>query len=190
MKLRKHENNVLAWKGDAALLFVARLVLTETYPVKLPIKCLMSRQERAVCNDGLNAYCKRHKLPYGCNVMEIKLGEMVIAGKLEEAKEVVRDIIRHDKSIINMDKQQLVNGQPDEKFLRDLSKHEQIKHEKKRIFDNIKKSNILPSKGNGRFKMIKHINKVVNVFVACKYALFSIFHVSLIPTPTEETATQ
>ena len=188
MKLRKHENNVLAWKGDAALLFVARLVLTETYPVKLPIKCLMARQERTVCNEGLNAYCKRHNLSYGCNVMEIKIGEMVIAGNVEEAKEVVRDIIKHDKVIINMDKQQLVNGQPTEQFLKDYRKHEQIKQEKKRIFDGLKKSNVFPTKGKERFKLMGRINKVVNFMVACKYLLFHFFHVSMI-TPTEETAT-
>jgi hypothetical protein len=168
MKLRKHENNVLAWKGDAALLFITRLVLTEIYPVKLPIKCLMKRQERAVSNGALNAYCKRHNLDYGCNVMEIKIGEMVIAGKLEEAKEVARDIIKNDKLILNMDKQQLcLNGEVNEQFVKDCHKREQMRMEKKRFFEKIKQSTAIPQ--TIKHRLTPYVNKIVHFLLICKY---------------------
>jgi hypothetical protein len=171
MKLRRHENNVLAWKGDAALLYVARLVLTEIYPIKLPIKCLMERQERTVCNASLNAYCKRHWLKYGCNVMEIKIGEMVIGGQLEQAKEVVRDIIRNDKVIARMDEEQLVNGEVNEIFIKDHQRHEQIRLEKRRLFDKIKHSTLISPATKHR--LIPRINKLINFLVTWKYNIFN-----------------
>jgi hypothetical protein len=178
MKLRRHENNVLAWRGDAALLYVARLVLTEIYPTDMPIKLLMERQERVVSNDSLNAYCKRLNLTHGCNVMEIKIGEMVIGNQLEEAKNVVRNILQNDKVIKRMDTEQLdnVDGkiQLKETFIKNYLYHEKIRTEKTRIFNKLHKSTLIHPIVKRCGSLMPYLNKFVNFLLVVKYKLIPV----------------
>ena len=171
MKLHRHENNVLAWKGDAALLFVTRLVLSEVYPPDMPIKFLMARQERVISNHSLTNYCKHNGLPYGCNVLEIKIGQMILDNNIKEAKEIIRDIIRNDKFIHKMDDQQLIDGKLNPEFIKKCQIYEKIRLEKKLFFQKANALNINPAR---KHYLFPHFKRICNFVLACKYSL-SIF---------------
>lgn len=113
--LEPTEKQFFSWVGDAALLFIARLVLTEKYPF-LPIKLLMSRERHLVENYALNNYCKRNNLPFGCNHLEIEINELVLNGEINKAKEIILDILKYSDAIKSMDYQQITDGKINEKF--------------------------------------------------------------------------
>ena len=118
-KLSRHKYNLEAWHGDAALLWIVRLVLTEKYP-NLPLRFLMQREGAIINNSNLNRYCKQNGLEYGPNIFELQFGKLVFSD-IEKCEEIVCALMTGNKNLENMDADQLENGQLNKKSLEKLS---------------------------------------------------------------------
>ena len=130
------EKQLKSWVGDAALLFITRLVLSEKYHF-LPIKFQMQREKYIVKNSSLTKYCLRNKLNFGCNHLEILMNELILSNEIDKAKEIILDIINHDeKTIKQLDSEQILNGDIKPEFKEQFIKKQiqrkemQEKHEK------------------------------------------------------------
>lgn len=130
-----------SWVGDGALTFVTRLVLVEKYPF-IPIKLLMARERRINENYALTAYCKRNNLPFGCNHLETKFNQLVCENKIQEAKDIVLDIIKYDKCIHHMDCSEILDGKLRETVKEALINKYQSREQKKIEHDNINLLNL------------------------------------------------
>jgi hypothetical protein len=106
--------------------------------------------------------------------MEIKMGEMVLSNNLEQAKNVVRDIIKNDRFIQRMDVDQLenVDGKISlkETFIKSYLYHEKIRTEKTVIIKRLHESTLIQPIVI-KYRLMPYINKVVSFVVACKYRL-------------------
>lgn len=139
--LEPTEKQLMSWTGDAALMFVARLVLIEKYPF-IPIKFLMSRINFIIQNDTLTAYCKRKNLPFGCNHLEIKFCELILNNKIDEAKDIILDIINNSHLIKLTDYHQITNGKLNEKIKTDLVNKYKIREQQAEKHNKIKNLNL------------------------------------------------
>jgi hypothetical protein len=125
-KLSKFEDNQAAWHGDAALSWVTRVVLIESYP-KLPLKYLMCRENAIVNNNNLTSYCKKNNLNYGCNVFEKIFGQLTLSN-LGRAKQIVRELMQNSPKLKLIDESQLISGTLNTKTLEKI-KEKNIRRE-------------------------------------------------------------
>jgi dsRNA-specific ribonuclease len=137
MKLSTLAKNHEAWTGDAALMFMARTVLIERYP-DMPIRCLYDRLNSIVSNRALTGYCRRHNLPYGCNLLEVEIGKKILINP-DEVKSIVEDIVSNNDLCIRLDKEQTTNGRVKPEFLALINHRERRKQIKQRIFKVVDK---------------------------------------------------
>ncbi len=135
-KLAALEDNHAAWAGDAALMWVTRLVLTDLYP-DLPIKYLHMRQDHVVRNKTLTNYCEKNGLGFGCNLFELRFKDLALSN-LGRAKKIILEIIKDNKNIAQLDKEQLIEGHL--KLLRpEFVQKESERQDRKRLWELIQK---------------------------------------------------
>jgi hypothetical protein len=168
MKLSTLTKNHEAWTGDAALMFMTRVVLVERYP-DMPIRCLYSRMQSIVSNKSLTAYCRRHNLLYGCNLLEVEIGKKILTHP-EEVKAIILDIVSNDKVCAQLDLEQISAGKINPKFLAMLYKKDRYRLRKQKISDAIRKLPFSkPIKGKICSKIHWLINKITSIDV-CGHA--------------------
>lgn len=96
------QQKLYEWVGDSALNLLARTVLIEMYPL-VPIFLLERRHQRIISNSALSNLAIQKNYKQGkCNFVEREFYRLFFSN-LEEAKNLIKDIIKNDRHIKDMD---------------------------------------------------------------------------------------